>query len=78
MIDEPSHSQRRPLAGTPYRPRPLVTNSPITSTAPASSLARGGGKKEILCAFGIDVDAVAVRLAAGNAAANAHVYFIEH
>ena len=59
MIDEPSHSQRRPLAGTPYRPRPLVTNSPITSTAPASSLARGGGKKEILCAFGIDVDAVA-------------------
>jgi peptidoglycan-N-acetylglucosamine deacetylase len=58
--------KRRPYGGgstgSRYQPRPLV--APLSSSPSASSslsyrsLARGG-KKEILCAFGIDVDAVA-------------------
>ena len=47
--------------GPTYRPRSLISSSgPKYSTRAANaSLAKPGGKKEILCAFGVDVDAVA-------------------
>ena len=52
-----AHGSAGPAGGR-YRPRPLVS-SPISSR-PGSARGRGaGGRKEILCAFGVDVDAVA-------------------
>ena len=45
------------MTGERYQPRALIGGS--SASVASSSLARSGGKKEILCAFGIDVDAVA-------------------
>ena len=47
-----------------YRPRPLVHSSAAAPSGPSPEvreefLARPGGRKEILCAYGVDVDAVA-------------------
>ncbi len=47
-----------------YRPRPLVHSSAASPAGPTPEvreqfLARPGGRKEILCAYGVDVDAVA-------------------
>ncbi|MFN0303747.1 MAG: polysaccharide deacetylase family protein [Burkholderiales bacterium] len=44
--------------GPRYQPRPLIASSGRPSSLASRSLA-SGGKKEILCAFGVDVDAVA-------------------
>ena len=51
----------RAATGPTYRPRPLVRSAaPRTGAGPnQSALAQAGGTKDILCAFGIDVDAVA-------------------
>ena len=56
----PNNSGRPSRPGERYRPRPLVT--PGGGVAPVGHRgARAGasGKKEIFCAFGVDVDAVA-------------------
>ena len=46
--------------GPRYQPRSLVTSRTADSARSARSMSRGsGGKKEILCAIGVDVDAVA-------------------
>ena len=47
--------------GPAYRPTPLVSGpgSRSTTSIGRASLSRAGGEKEIFCAFGIDVDAVA-------------------
>ena len=45
-------------AGRRYRPKPLIS-SPVPGGSGVSRGHRGGGPKEIFCAFGIDVDAVA-------------------
>ena len=46
--------------GPRYRPRPMPGGARTSlSSRPARPLARAGGEKDILCAFGIDVDAVA-------------------
>ncbi len=46
--------------GEPYQPRSLISASAGISASPAvASRSRAGGRKEIFCAFGIDVDAVA-------------------
>ena len=45
------------MTGERYQPRSLIQGS--SASVSNSSLARAGGKKEIKCAFGIDVDAVA-------------------
>src|SRR3984885_3269337 len=46
--------------GPPSQPRSLVTSRTADSARSARSTARsGGGKKDILCAIGVDVDAVA-------------------
>ncbi len=53
--------------GSDYRPRPLVASGVGGASAGGVSgvgfgrqpAARSGGKKEIFCAFGVDVDAVA-------------------
>ena len=47
-----------------YRPRPLVHSNAASPAGPTPEvrerfLARPGGRKEILCAYGVDVDAVA-------------------
>ena len=47
-----------------YRPRPLVHSNAAAPSGPSPEvreefLARPGGRKEILCAYGVDVDAVA-------------------
>ena len=47
-----------------YRPRPLVHSDAAAPSGPSPEvreefLARPGGRKEILCAYGVDVDAVA-------------------
>ena len=47
-----------------YRPRPLVHSNAASPAGPSPEvreqfLARPGGRKEILCAYGVDVDAVA-------------------
>ena len=59
------HERRPPLlasahasAGRRYRPKPLIS-SPVSGGSGVSRGHRGGGPKEIFCAFGIDVDAVA-------------------
>ncbi len=49
------------MTGPAYRPRPLL---PTSSVGRSPGLRRGpragaGGSKDILCAFGIDIDAVA-------------------
>ncbi len=51
----------RAAAGTAYRPRPLVRPTSPGTTSGARRSVRGGGsgKKDILCAIGVDVDAVA-------------------
>ena len=46
--------------GEPYQPRSLISASAGISASPAvASRSRAGGRKEIFCAFGIDVDGVA-------------------
>ena len=46
--------------GPRYQPRPLVTSGGETARSARSTPRSGGsGKKEILCAIGVDVDAVA-------------------
>ncbi len=47
--------------GPAYRPRPLIggASGGASVETEAAGRAREGGKKEILCAFGIDIDAVA-------------------
>lgn len=45
--------------GASYQPRSLVGGGGTGTSAERSSAASDGGKKEILCAFGVDVDAVA-------------------
>ena len=54
----PPHGAANASAAGRYRPKPLVSST----VSGGSSISRGhrsGGKKEIFCAFGIDVDAVA-------------------
>jgi peptidoglycan-N-acetylglucosamine deacetylase len=46
-------------AGGRYQPRPAFSSSAASSSISQRSVATGGGKKEILCAVGVDVDAVA-------------------
>ena len=47
-------------SGPRYQPRSLVTSHSGDTARSARAVGRSGsGKKEILCAFGIDVDAVA-------------------
>ena len=45
------------MTGERYQPKSLIGGA--SSSVASRSVATGGGKKEILCAFGIDVDAVA-------------------
>ena len=65
MADDTRSSSPRPVgpgtgpAGAAYRPRPMVSSTAVSRSAPASSLAHSGGRKKIMCAFGVDVDAVA-------------------
>ena len=54
----PPHGAANAAGGGRYRPKPLISSS-VSSGSGASRGRRGGGKKEIFCAFGIDVDAVA-------------------
>ncbi len=51
----------RAAIGPAYRPRPLITGSPLGQAAGSRRLPKSGigGNKDILCAFGVDVDAVA-------------------
>lgn len=51
----------RAAAGQAYRPRPLVRSSSPGLASGTRRPVRGGGsgKKDILCAIGVDVDAVA-------------------
>ena len=55
------HTATSAGVGPTYRPRPLVGG--VSSEQSRSSVPRvrsaGGGRKEIFCAFGVDVDAVA-------------------
>ncbi len=50
-----------PAAGPRYQPRTLVTSRGAEAARSARSMPRSGagGTKEILCAIGVDVDAVA-------------------
>ena len=56
----PSYTGRPTRQSERYRPRPLLTPSagvsPLGHTGPRAGTS---GKKEIFCAFGVDVDAVA-------------------
>ncbi len=57
----PGAGDGRSVSGPAYRPRPLL---PTSSVGRSPGLRRGpragtGGRKDILCAFGIDIDAVA-------------------
>ena len=56
------HERRAPphaaASGGRYRPKPLVSSSVSHGSGPSRGH-RGGGRKEIFCAFGVDVDAVA-------------------
>ena len=54
----PPHGSASAAAGGRYRPKPLISST-VSSGSGTSVGRRGGGKKEIFCAFGIDVDAVA-------------------
>ena len=54
----PPHGSVRATAGDRYRPKPLISST-VSSGSGTSRGRRGDGKKEIFCAFGIDVDAVA-------------------
>ena len=54
----PPHGSPYAAAGRQYRPKPLISSS-VSSGSGASRGRRADGKKEIFCAFGIDVDAVA-------------------
>jgi peptidoglycan/xylan/chitin deacetylase (PgdA/CDA1 family) len=61
------NNTRQPNIGPAYRPRPLIKGTGEDGRPPALQPGHTGprlqpgqpGKKEILCAFGIDVDAVA-------------------
>ena len=54
----PPHGAANASAGGRYRPKPLISST-VPSGTGASRRHRGSGRKEIFCAFGIDVDAVA-------------------
>ncbi|MDE0455938.1 MAG: polysaccharide deacetylase family protein, partial [Chromatiales bacterium] len=54
----PPHAAANAAAGGRYRPKPLVSST-VSGGGGISRGHRSGGRKEIFCAFGIDVDAVA-------------------
>ncbi|MEM8959826.1 MAG: hypothetical protein AAGC86_18695, partial [Pseudomonadota bacterium] len=59
-MPRPTGGKRGPygsMAGERYQPKSLIGGA--SPSVANRSLAKAGGKKEILCAFGIDVDAVA-------------------
>ncbi len=72
VTNESSHSEKQPVAATPnptsnaprkstspYRSAPAPSPDAARMAAGSRSAGKGGGKKDILCAIGVDVDAVA-------------------